>query len=96
MTIRSEKEADRAKAQAENRDQEVQDLTAEIRDIVTEITTLKEKLEQKNQLCSRRISFSDTLCFMRLQATQMSWSGESRERQIQILAQSQDWRFGVK
>ena len=45
------------------------------------------------QHCSKQISFSGTHCFMRLQATQMSWSGESCELLIQTQGQSPDWRF---
>ena len=33
---------------------------------------------------------------MRLQVTQMSWSGESCELLIQIQGPSPDWRLGVK
>ena len=74
------KEPDLAKAQAENRPQEVQDLTKEIQNVVTEITTLKENLSRGSQLCSKRTSFCDARCFMRLQAIQTSWPEESRER----------------
>ena len=51
---------------------------------------------RKNHLFSKRISFSGTLFFMRLQVTQMSWSGELCELLIQIRGPSPDWRFGVK
>ena len=90
------KKQDREKTQTENKAQKIQDLNKEIKEIKEELETLKSKLEQKNQLCSRRISFSGTPCVMRHQQTQMSWSEESCERQIQIQAQSLDWRFGVK
>ena len=44
-------------------------------------TLSQENSSRRYQLYSRRISFCDTLCFMRLQGIQTSWSEESCERQ---------------
>ena len=60
------------------------------------LTSSIQNWSRRSQLFSKQISFSDTLFFMRLQATQMSWSEESCELQIQIQGPSPDWRFGVK
>ena len=76
------KEHDKVKAQAENKPQDVQDLTKETKEIQEEIDKLNSKLEQKKSALLK--AFSDTLFFMRLQVTQMSWSGESCELLIQI------------
>ena len=57
--------------------------------------TSKQNWSRRNQLCSRRISFSGIPCFMRHQVTQMSWSGGAWERQIQIQAQSLDWNLAT-
>ena len=80
-----QKEQDKAKAITANKPQDAQDLTKEINDIQAELDKLNTKLEQKK-----------SPSFMRLQVTQMSWSGESCELLIQIRGPSPDWRFGVK
>ena len=90
------KEQDKAKAQAENKPQDVQDLTKETKAIQEEIDKLNSRLEQKKSALLKADFFSDTLFFMRPQVTQMSWSGESCELLIQIRGPSPDWRFGVK
>ena len=67
-----QEEQDKGKAQDANKPQDVHDISKEIKEIQEELDKLNSKLEQKNQHCSRRISFSGTFFFMRLLVTQMS------------------------
>ena len=66
------------------------------KDRVTEITSFKDRLDQKKSSQIKEEFSCDTLFFMRLRATQMSWSEETCGPRTQIQAQPLDGRCGVK
>ena len=72
---RQKRNADRAKTQAKNKHQEVQDLEKDL-DLVMQITSFKDRLVQKRSTLITADSFCHTHFFMRLQVTQMSRSEE--------------------
>ena len=78
------KEQDKVKAQAEVSLKMFKISRKRSKRFKKRLTSSTQSWSRRSQPCSKRISFSDTPFFMRLQVTQMSWSGESCELLIQI------------
>ena len=77
MTIRSKRKQIEQKFKPKTRFKKFRISTKRFKTLSLSSPLSKENWSRKNhQLCSRRISFSGTLCFMRPQGIQTSWSDE--------------------